>query len=492
MNYKKLKSSLIKNKKLFCFLASVFVFTLILFFAGICLFSLAKTGQNLIIDIINNKPQNFEKNFASWQRKTKYFKNINQFNKLLPEMVGINNQKIYFILLQNNWELRPSGGFIGSYAKIKFKNGALNNIKVQDIYAPDGQLKAHVEPPWPIQTAFQQGWWKLRDSNWEPDFPTASEQINWFFNKGGEEKNNGLIAINLLFIKDLLKITGPIDLPDYDQQINTDNFILTAQKEVEKDFFTGSTQKKDFLSAFASQFILKLKNLRLKQTFQLIKAIKKNLDEKQILITTDNNEFNHLLDNLNWNGALKRKYQDTGKQITDYIYIVDANLGSNKANGYVEKKVTQEINFTDDAIKEKLKIDYINNSIDERPNFEDFWGGLYENFLRVILPIEVENIEIKIDGEVLQRRIEIKEYKNIRIKSIGFFVEVPPLSETTVEIIYEKKCRVNLNGLPLNNYILEIQKQPGIESYSHNIKIKGKKPINKIIKTDEAIKLKLL
>lgn len=72
---KKLKS-LFKKNNLFYFLASVFVFILILFFAGIYLFSLAKSGQNLIMDIINNKPQNFAENFASWQKKTKYFKTI--------------------------------------------------------------------------------------------------------------------------------------------------------------------------------------------------------------------------------------------------------------------------------------------------------------------------------------------------------------------------------------------------------------------------------
>ena len=293
------------NKKIFHFLTPVFVLILILFFIGIYLFSFAKTGQKLIMDIVNNKPQNFEKNFARWQKKTKNFKTIQQFNQFLPDLVGVNGSKTYFVLLQNNWEIRPSGGFMGSYAKLKFVNAGLLPIDVQDIYVPDGQLKAHVEPPWPIQTAFQQGWWKLRDSNWEPDFPIASEQISWFFNKCGEEKNNGLIAINLLFIKDLLKITGRIDLLDYDQQINTDNFILLVQKQVEKDFFPGSTQKKDFLTSFTKQLILKLKNINKYQSVQLIKVIKKNLYEKQILLNFENDDIQQHSALQNWNGSLK-------------------------------------------------------------------------------------------------------------------------------------------------------------------------------------------
>mgnify|MGYP001092778314 CR=1 FL=1 len=109
------------------------------------------------------------------------------------------------------------------------------------------------------------------------------------------------------------------------------------------------------------------------------------------------------------------------------------------------------------------------------------------------MPIEVENIEIKIDGEVLQSRIDVpqsrietKEHKDKKIKSIGFFIEVLPLSETLVEINYEKKLARHYSNA---EYVLEIQKQPGIESYSHNIKIKDKKPTNKIIKADETIKV---
>jgi len=489
MNYKKLKSLFKKNKKLFYSLTPVFVFIFILFFAGIYFFSLAKVGQNLVMDIVNNHPENFEKNFTSWQKKTKYFKTINQFNQFLPDLVGVNGSKTYFVLLQNNWELRPTGGFMGSYSKLKFVNAGLLHIKVQDIYVPDGQLKAHVDPPWPIQTAFQQGWWKLRDSNWEPDFPLASEQISWFFEKGGEEKNNGLIAINLLFIKDLLEIVGPIDLPDYNQQITADNFILITQKQVEKDFFPGSTQKKDFLSSLTKQLIFKLKNCNAKQAVQLIKVIKKNLDEKQILLNFNDPALQEYPPLEDWTGALKRKYQDNEKQITDYIYIVDTNLGSNKANGYVKRKVEQEIYLDKDKLKEKLKISYVNNSPEERPNYKDFWGGLYENFLRVLLPIEAENITIRINDQVLQSRIDVKEYKDKNIKSIGFFVEVPPLSEVKVEIDYEKKLSQNPNG---TSYILEIQKQPGIESYTHIIKIKDKKPKHRIIKSDETIRLKLL
>src|SRR3989344_469487 len=75
--------------------------------------------------------------------------------------------KTYIVLLQNNTELRATGGFMGSYARIETDKAGIKKIEVQDIYQPDGQIAGHVEPPYPVQEAFRQGWWKLRDSNWD-------------------------------------------------------------------------------------------------------------------------------------------------------------------------------------------------------------------------------------------------------------------------------------------------------------------------------------
>lgn len=512
-----------KKKSLVYLLILFFVLILFLIIESVSLFSTVKltkeAAKNLVVDIINNQPENFDTNFQTWQNQTVKLKrklnqvrslekllpkkantlinqaktNLDQFselNKFLAEMVAKNGQKTYFVLLQNNLELRPSGGFIGSYAKIKFKNGGMQDIIVQDIYVPDGQLKGHVDPPWPIQAAFKQGWWKLRDSNWDPDFPAAAEQIQWFFEKGGEEKADGLIALNLLVIKDLLKIAEPLIVPDYDYQITADNLYQIAQNEAERDFFPGSSQKKDFLSTVSKHLILKLKTINSEQTLQLIKLIKKNLYEKQILISFNDPLLAQFFSQLNWNGSVKRNYQDSKELVTDYLFIVDTNLGANKANCCVERKVTQEINIEKSGlIKEKLKITYINSSPKERPKPPLFWGGLYENFLRIILPIEVENIEIKVNGQTFKEKIEIKNDQEKKLKTIGFFVNIPPLSQSLIEITYQKKGREIKH---LTNYLLELQKQSGIESYSHFIKIQAPEKqslIEKNLRTDEVIKI---
>ena len=64
----------------------------------------------------------------------------------------------YIVLLQNNRELRATGGFVGSYVRVIWDMGKLVDLGVQDIYVPDGKLVGHVEPPYPVQESFRQGW----------------------------------------------------------------------------------------------------------------------------------------------------------------------------------------------------------------------------------------------------------------------------------------------------------------------------------------------
>ncbi|MDD2225447.1 MAG: DUF4012 domain-containing protein, partial [Candidatus Shapirobacteria bacterium] len=122
--------------------------------------------------------------------------------KILPEMLGLDGRKReYLVLLQNEAELRATGGFIGSYAILSFQNGKLLNFEVKDVYEADGQLKGHVEPPIEIKNYLGEANWFMRDANWNPDFVKASADIQWFLSQEINKKVDGVIGINLAVAK---------------------------------------------------------------------------------------------------------------------------------------------------------------------------------------------------------------------------------------------------------------------------------------------------
>lgn len=193
-------------------------------------------------------------------------------------MLGMNAPKKYLILFQNNMELRPTGGFIGSFALITFEKGRMNQIVVNDVYSADGQLKGHVDPPEPIRRYLGEANWYLRDSNWDPNFKSSAIKAEWFLDKELNQKVDGVISIDLYLIQELLKITGPIYLSDFNKTIDSSNLYLTTQSEVEDNFFPGSTKKASFLTALSRSLITEIENLDSK-SYQLfskpyIKALK--------------------------------------------------------------------------------------------------------------------------------------------------------------------------------------------------------------------------
>ena len=177
---------------------------------------------------------------------------------LLPKLVALDGTKNYLILLQNNMELRPAGGFIGSFAKVAFENGKLKKLEVNDIYAIDGQLGFHVEPPKEIKEDLGQKDWFLRDSNWESDFPTSARQAQWFYTKETGERVEGVVAIDISAMEGLLSSIGGVELADYKEKITSENLFEKAVTHAELSFFPGTQAKKSFLTALTNAVFEKI------------------------------------------------------------------------------------------------------------------------------------------------------------------------------------------------------------------------------------------
>jgi len=57
------------------------------------------------------------------------------------------------------------------------------------------------------------------------------------------------------FIKNLLNALGTIEVADYQEKVNAENVFYLTESHVEKDFFPGSTQKKDFLKSLSNSIM---------------------------------------------------------------------------------------------------------------------------------------------------------------------------------------------------------------------------------------------
>ncbi len=382
---------------------------------------------------------------------------------LLPDLAGVYGKKTYLILFQNNMELRPTGGFIGSFALVTFDKGKLIDFQVSDVYSADGQLKGHVEPPEEIKEHLGEAGWYLRDSNFHPDFPISARRAAWFLEKETGRKVNGVIGIDLFLAQRILKAAGPVDLVDYQEEIDADNLFERAEYHAEVNFFPGSTQKKDFLGAVADALFEKVHQTGENQWLALSQAIFQSLKSKDLLVYLDNQEAARILSDLGWDGGLRKVVCqiEEGECLADYLMIVESNFGINKANYFVKRNLTHQVDFgIGGEVRGTLRIEYHNQS-----QSEIFPAGGYKNYLRILTPIGTKLERVMIDNqELTEDEIKVTEEENKTI--IGFLVQVPIQSKKKVEISYQLAERLSTNTG--GHYLLYLQKQPGIEDLTYN------------------------
>jgi hypothetical protein len=380
---------------------------------------------------------------------------------LLPELIGLGEKKTYLVLFQNNSELRPTGGFIGSYGLLTFDQGRLIDFEVQDVYVADGQLKGHVEPPEDLKKYLGEAGWFLRDSNWDIDFPSSAARAAWFFEKEMGRVVDGVLAVNLFVAQEILSSVGEVELADYEEKIDADNFFERAEYYAEINFFPGSTQKEDFLASVARGLFEKVKESDQKSLMSLIKNLYPALISKDFLVWLDDQNSMRIIQELAWDGSIKAIDNCSKGQgcFSDYLLVSEANVGINKANYFVKRSFSHQVEINDeDVVEATLQLDYRNDS-----QSEAFPAGRYKNYLRLYAPLGTELVSVRIKnaltGEIKEVE-EIEKHEEHDKQIFGFLIEVPIQESRSVEITYHLKEKLDEK---ISRYLLFLQKQSGIK-----------------------------
>jgi len=378
-------------------------------------------------------------------------------SETIPEILGLDGKRReYMVLLQNEMEIRATGGFVGSYAILSFEGGRLLSFEVKDVYEADGQLKGHVEPPEEIKKYLGESGWFMRDANWQASFPQTSREIQWFLEKETGRKVDGVIGMDLAVAKMILGVTGEIYVPDFKEKVNKDNLYEQAEFWSETNSFPGSTQKASFLGGLGTQLFEEIKNLKTTKRWELMMGMVEMLERNEIQLGFNHSETAEAMAEAGWDGSVYEGECSGLRCYADYVYVVESNLGINKANYFLYRNMEERVDISAGWIKRDLKINYENTA-----KSSNWPGGDYKNYLRVYLPKEAEVTEIGMGEDGVIRTIPMVSVKMREIygkKEVGFLVTVPIRKKVTVEIKYQS------NGVGQGDkfsYLQYIQRQSG-------------------------------
>ncbi len=297
---------------------------------------------------------------------------------VFSDIIGGNGPRKFLFLFENNQEMRATGGFIGSYAFLDMNEGKVRKFFVDGIFNPDGQLRANIVPPEPIQKI--SAGWSLHDSNWFPDFPMSAEKAISFYEKTGGPTVDGVIAFTPEILGKFLEITGPIRMDSYGVTVDKDNFLETIQYQVEVAYDKEDNRPKQILSDLAPILIERIfgKDASPGAFGKAILAIESGLSEKQMLFYSRNEDMEKLIRNIGWSGEV---IPTDG----DYLSVINSNINGYKTDGVIRESVTHRAEIRDDG----SVVDTVSVKREHAGGHtgRDWWDRVNADYMRVYVPL---------------------------------------------------------------------------------------------------------
>lgn len=262
---------------------------------------------------------------------SKTLTSVSEHFPALLNLLGDRYPHRYLIILQNNNEIRPTGGFIGSYAIMDINDGYIEKLETHDVYDLDGSFGGMIEPPEEFK-AFTSNW-RFRDSNYSPDFAVSAQKMRWFLEKEGGPSVDTVIGINQGLLKDMLDITGPVQVGNFGK-LNAENYNLLLSYIIEGKVW-GAEDPKRILKVFVPAFkeaILKEENIS-KVTSKLYKAVQ----QKHIMMYSGNTDIQALFDAMGLSG---RVHETAEKE--DYLSVINISVGGTKSEQFMEENIEHD------------------------------------------------------------------------------------------------------------------------------------------------------
>jgi len=404
---------------------------------------------------------------------------------VLPDMGGFNGAQHYLLLLQNDGELRPTGGFWGTYGVLRVENGEIAEIFTDDVYAVDFPSEGVItaEPPLPMKRYLGIDKWYLRDINWSPDVPASAQRaLEAYANEtrlpdqqyvtAPRVNFQGVILVNPQLGVELLKLFGDVDTGSV--TFTPENFYDVLEFEVEQAFVNKGIEtldRKDVIGEMINALFARLKDANTEQLGDLARMTLQLLDNNDIMLYGVKPEVQRIFEREHWSGDLRINAEH------DHMMIVDTNLAALKTDKAITRAYTYSVHTN--PAGELIATAQIN--YDHLGGF-DYRTTRYRTYTRVYAPLGSELI--RVEGSLLNDRTKnpsgaagaVDVGQEFGATVFGAFTAVEPGANGQLSFTYKLPDYVK-EMVDRGEYVLDIQRQPGVGGVALNLDLDLGKPI---------------
>src|SRR5579885_3498328 len=281
---------------------------------------------------------------------------LSQSSSLLSSLgwlLGVGQPRTFLVQTMDSSELRATGGFTGQYGELQISNGRVAPFSLHDIsfveYTDNSPTFGHLAP-----SAYRAWWpfanWGLRDSNLSADFPTSAQLAIQQYNNEVHHNVDGVILFTPLLIERVLQITGPIQIPQYNETITSDNLEARVhyyqldnagirKEELIEHVEDPSQARKLFASAVARTLIEHVRHASPDELLALSQQMLQDLKSRDLQVYVTDPQLQDFLQQKGYAGQMDRSTNHDG------LYIVQMNVSASKASTYVHTIMHDDVSL---------------------------------------------------------------------------------------------------------------------------------------------------
>lgn len=388
-------------------------------------------------------------------------------------LLGLDAPRRYLLLVQNNHELRATGGFLSSFGTVVVEQGQIADLAFVDSYELFSTAHEYPPAPEPMQRYMGIQLLTPRDGNWSPDLPTAAETIRKLYTQETGQAVDGIITVDLDTVRHIVKALGSVRVEGVTTPITAENveqeLVQLWEQPVEQAGETGGVteatgdwwdKRKDFVPLIAGAALSQLQAGKYDAT-DLVAELTSALDQRSIQVWMDRAGVQKVLADQKWDGGLHPPTDG------DFLAVVDSNVGYNKVDAALQRALQYEVAWPqgpEQPAEVMLTMTYTQPVVAEDPgcnpaprygdNYADLIARCYFDYIRVFVPGGSELMNVSgIDPQTVTSTVGEKGTQQFG----GYFV-VPPNSTKSITFTYRLPA-----GITPQDYSLRIQRQSGTD-----------------------------
>jgi hypothetical protein len=408
----------------------------------------------------------------------------------LPRLLGASDEgpKTYLLLVENEDELRPTGGFITAAGTLLLQDGRLGNLEFSNSGNADDWTKPYPTAPWQLRQYMNSSVLIFRDANWFTHYPTAAQYAEYLYSLSSSHSVDGVIAFDQGLLVELLGITGPLHVEGVEYLVDAGNvtsYMRASKTPTPEEAASPDWNNKAFLNKITRALMEKIFSGDV-ELEALATGFMQALNERHILVQVDNPSVTGVLARYHWDGAVRPAGGD-------FLMVVDTNVGFNKTNAVVESDLLYEVDLTKvNSLNSTLTVVHRNNAVgidscmhwnkvrvegeQEYPIQDCYW-----NYLRVYTPggtflLDSTPQHIPAGWMIKQvsppAQVDILDEKIEGVQGFGTIQVVPASSALTTQFKFLLPLDViRVTEEDQLSYRLKVQKQPGTRAVPITIRI---------------------